>query len=190
MWSWILIRLAIGLTEGSALMAIGVSSVIPRHYGQHVLPPHSTLTPWTTPLPTPNSITPFHYAGRAGSTHTTEVLSCWTCCTHMWQYLDPVFVPETRRWILQLLSQGLFVSCICIGSGDPVRVLRLLHNEYSRYKWCIYCWDIYTTCRYQIYVLLYWYLRAHWRAGLSCPDASASGSCEWLTLYCTVQWLK
>ena len=29
--------------------------------------------------------------------------------------------------------QGLFVPFACIGSGDPVRVLRLLHNKYSGY---------------------------------------------------------
>ena len=27
--------------------------------------------------------------------------------------------------------QGLFVSCIYVGSGDPVRVLHLLHNKYT-----------------------------------------------------------
>ena len=30
--------------------------------------------------------------------------------------------------------QGLFVGCIYVGSGDPVRVLRLLHNEYIGYN--------------------------------------------------------
>ena len=37
---------------------------------------------------------------------------------------------------VQLITQqlqGLFASCIYIGSGDPVRVLRLLHNEYAGY---------------------------------------------------------
>ena len=29
--------------------------------------------------------------------------------------------------------QGLFVGCIYIGSGDPVRVLCLSHNEYAGY---------------------------------------------------------
>ena len=29
--------------------------------------------------------------------------------------------------------QGLFVGCIYVGSGDPVRVLRLSHNEYAGY---------------------------------------------------------
>ena len=53
------------------------------------------------------------------------------------------------------LVQGLFVPFACQGSGDPVRVLRLLHNEYTGYNWSIYCWDICTTCRYRSYVLLY-----------------------------------
>ena len=29
--------------------------------------------------------------------------------------------------------QGLSAGCIYIGSGDPVRVLRLSHNEYAGY---------------------------------------------------------
>ena len=29
--------------------------------------------------------------------------------------------------------QGLFADCIYEGSGDPVRVLHLLHNEYAGY---------------------------------------------------------
>ena len=29
--------------------------------------------------------------------------------------------------------QGLSVSCIYVGSGDPVRVLHLSHNEYTGY---------------------------------------------------------
>ena len=37
------------------------------------------------------------------------------------------------------IVQGLFVAFACVGSGDPVRVLRLLHNEYTRYNWSIYC---------------------------------------------------
>ena len=31
------------------------------------------------------------------------------------------------------ILQGLFVPFACVGSGDPVRVLRLFHNEYSGY---------------------------------------------------------
>ena len=36
--------------------------------------------------------------------------------------------------------QGLFVPFAHIGSGDPVRVLRLFHNKYTGYNWSIYCW--------------------------------------------------
>ena len=31
------------------------------------------------------------------------------------------------------IMQGLFVGCIYVGSGDPVRILRLLHNKYAGY---------------------------------------------------------
>ena len=37
--------------------------------------------------------------------------------------------------------QGLFVPFARVGSGDPVRVLRLFHNEYTGFNWSIYCWD-------------------------------------------------
>ena len=30
--------------------------------------------------------------------------------------------------------QGLFADCIHVGSGDPVRVLCLLHNKYTGYN--------------------------------------------------------
>ena len=36
-----------------------------------------------------------------------------------------------------MLLQGLFADCIYVGSGDPVRVLRLLHNKYAGYNWYI-----------------------------------------------------
>ena len=32
------------------------------------------------------------------------------------------------------LLQGLFVPFACVGSGDPVRVLRLFHNKYTGYN--------------------------------------------------------
>ena len=35
--------------------------------------------------------------------------------------------------------QGLFVPYACVGSGDPVSVLYLFHNKYSRYRRTIYC---------------------------------------------------
>ena len=53
------------------------------------------------------------------------------------------------------VARFLFVPFARVGSGDPVRVLRLLHNKYAGYNWSIYCWDICTTCRYRNYVLRY-----------------------------------
>ena len=50
--------------------------------------------------------------------------------------------------------QGLSVPFACIGSGDPVRVLHLYTMNTLDTLWSIYCWDICTTCRYRIYVLL------------------------------------
>ena len=50
--------------------------------------------------------------------------------------------------------QGLFVPYARIGSGDPVRVLRLFHNKYSGYIVAfIYCVRLRTTCHYLDYVL-------------------------------------
>ena len=51
------------------------------------------------------------------------------------------------------LVQGLFVPFACVGSGDPVRVLRLYTTNTLDTLWSIYFWDIYTTCHYRIYVL-------------------------------------
>ena len=58
--------------------------------------------------------------------------------------------------------QGLFVLFARVGSGEPVRVLRLLHNKYAGYNWSIYCWDICTTCRYRDYVLRYCRVCTSW----------------------------
>ena len=49
--------------------------------------------------------------------------------------------------------QGSFVPFARVGSGDPVRVLRLFHNKYSGYSWIVYCRWLCTTCHYQSYVL-------------------------------------
>ena len=32
------------------------------------------------------------------------------------------------------VMQGLFIPFACVGSGDPVRVLCLLHNKYTGYN--------------------------------------------------------
>ena len=55
---------------------------------------------------------------------------------------------------LIVYMQGLFVPFACIGSGDPVRVLRLYTMNTLDTLWSIYCWDLCTTCHYRIYVLL------------------------------------
>ena len=51
--------------------------------------------------------------------------------------------------------QGLFVSFACKGSSDPVRVLRLFHNEYTGYNWSIYWWDFVQLVSTRSNVLLY-----------------------------------
>ena len=59
-----------------------------------------------------------------------------------------------RRELLRELLQGLFVPYARVGSGDPVRVLRLFHNDYSGYVVAfIYCVRLRTTCHYLDYVL-------------------------------------
>ena len=42
-------------------------------------------------------------------------------------------VNRTYRLDSPPIMQGLSASCIYIGSGDPVRVLHLSHNEYAGY---------------------------------------------------------
>ena len=49
----------------------------------------------------------------------------------------------------QGLLQGLSVPIACVGSGDPVRVLRLYTTNTLDIFWSIYCWGICTTCHYQ-----------------------------------------
>ena len=42
-------------------------------------------------------------------------------------------VNRTYRLDSPPIMQGLSASCIYVGSGDPVRVLRLSHNKYAGY---------------------------------------------------------
>ena len=51
--------------------------------------------------------------------------------------------------------QGLFVPFARLGSGDPMRVLRLFHNKYTGYNWSIYCWDYVQLVATESNVLLY-----------------------------------
>ena len=55
---------------------------------------------------------------------------------HLWWHTCWSLSPE-----LSSLVQVLFVPFACVGSSDPVRVLRLFHNEYTEWGWIIYCWD-------------------------------------------------
>ena len=41
---------------------------------------------------------------------------------------------EILRGGVDIKMQGLFVPFTRVGSGDPVRVLRLFHNEYTGYN--------------------------------------------------------
>ena len=50
--------------------------------------------------------------------------------------------------------QGLSIPFACVGSGDPVRVLRLYTTNTLDIFWSIYCWGICTTCHYQFYCVL------------------------------------
>ena len=85
------------------------------------------------------------------------------CTSHSMNKLN-LHKPAMSWWFVQ----GLFVPFACVGSGDPARVLLLLHNKYTGYNWSIYCWDICTTCRYRIYVLLY---------QLLCSARECTGKC-------------
>ena len=78
--------------------------------------------------------------------------------------------------------QGLFVPIARVGSGNPVRVLRLLHNKDAGYNWSIYCWDICTTCCYQTYVLSYSQMCTGWV--LSTTDCRMIAA-----LYCAVPFI-
>ena len=103
--------------------------------------------------------------------------------------------PNTSWWIhggLMLCPCQLFklwckvypVPVACVGSDDPVRVLRLYTTNTLDEVWSIYCWDICTTCRYQIYVLLYWLLvRNSTRRLTMCEWAECSRTVLYGALY-------
>ena len=69
-----------------------------------------------------------------------------------WGEFIEYFLLHILKWTVQM--QGLFVPFACVGSGDPVRVLRLYTMNTLDTLWSIYFQDICTTCRYRIYVLL------------------------------------
>ena len=51
------------------------------------------------------------------------------------------------------IMQGLSIPFACVGSGDPVRVLRLYTTNTLDIFWSIYFWGICTTCHYRSNVL-------------------------------------
>ena len=56
---------------------------------------------------------------------------------------------EPTGWILHQLCKSFIRLVACVGSGDPVRVLRLYTTNTLDEVCSIYCWDICTTCRYR-----------------------------------------
>ena len=119
-------------------------------------------------------------------------------------------VNRTYRLDSPPIMQGLLVPFACIGSSDPLRVLRLyttntLDTLWSIYcwdvcttclyttntldtLWSIYCWDICTTCRYRIYVLCAQALRLWDFLLLIRTSRWLSGECLSM-LYCVVAYI-
>ena len=65
---------------------------------------------------------------------------------------------KSNQWVIieqwkhmLFMVQGLSIPFACVGSGDPVRVLRLYAMDTLDTLWSIYCWGICTTCRYWFY---------------------------------------
>ena len=56
---------------------------------------------------------------------------------------------EPTGWILHQLCKVFIRPVARVGSGDPVRVLRLYTTNTLDEVCSIYCWDICTTCRYR-----------------------------------------
>ena len=103
--------------------------------------------------------------------------------------VGPFYRPvHTERKRKKLKVQGLFVPFACVGSGDPVRVLRLYTTNTLDTLWSIYCWDICTTCRYRIYVLPAQALRLWDFLRLIRTLLKYLAKCA-LTLYCVVTYI-
>ena len=91
-------------------------------------------------------------------------------------------VNRTYRLDSPPIMQGLFVPIACVGSGDPVRVLRLYTMNTLDTLWSIYCWDLCTTCRHRTYVLSYCWMCTGWV--LSTTDCRMIAA-----LYCAVPFI-
>ena len=88
----------------------------------------------------------------------------------------PLLWTEPTGWILHQLCKVLSVPFACVGSGDPVRVLRLYTMNTLDTLWSIYCWGICTTCRYPFYCVM---LKPY---ALRLPTAT----CVWVRLWLSV----
>ena len=75
-----------------------------------------------------------------------------------------------------MLMQGLSVPFACVGSSDPVRVLRMYTRNTLDIFWSIYYWGICTTCRYRFYCVV---LKPY---ALRLPTATATaGQLPWVS---------
>ena len=96
------------------------------------------------------------------------------------------FIPSLTDSLILISSlysicmQGLSVSFACVGSGNPVRVLRLYTANTLDIFWSIYYWGICTTCRYQFYCVV---LKPY---ALRLPTATATAG--QLTSLCVCVW--
>ena len=123
----------------------------------------------------------------------------WNLC-HLWEPGYPMYPKPAQRYfcnhhLVQLL-QGLSVPFACIGSSDPVRVLRLYTTNTLDILWSIYCWDICTTCRYQCLcatcssLTLWDFLLADvLRSSAGTRMVSNQMLCLLFTLYCVVVYI-
>ena len=97
-------------------------------------------------------------------------------------------VNRTYRLDSPPIMQGLFVPFACVGSSDPVRVLHLYTTNTLDTLWSIYCWDLCTTCCYQIYLLLVQALQLWDFLLLIRTLLKYLAKCA-LTLYCVVTYI-
>ena len=90
--------------------------------------------------------------------------------------------------LMERYARFICTVCIRVGSGDPVRVLRLFHNKYTGYNWSIYCWDyvqlVATKSNVLLYLLPMSVQLCCWRVSLwkNEPDLNA-------VLYCMVPYI-
>ena len=98
------------------------------------------------------------------------------------------------KWRASWSSEAMIHDLLITGSQSYARFICTVCTRRIRWSccyttntldtlWRIYCWDICTTCRYRIYVLLYWRM---------CSGKVLSTKCSMqlpLTLYCVVPYI-